>query len=63
MGIGDILSAAKAINLTEEQKTAVKNAVKSCEGNKDKIAEELKKHGINVSADQIDMVIGMVDKL
>lgn len=63
MGIADILSAAQSFQLTDEQKAAVKNAVKACEGNKDKIVEEVKKHGINITAEQVDMVIGMVDKL
>lgn len=63
MGIADIMSAVQSFKLTDEQKVAVKNAVKACEGNKEKIVEEVKKHGINITVDQVDMVIGMVDKL
>lgn len=61
--LGNIVNLVKSINLTDEQKVAVKNAVKTCGNNKDKILEELKKHNINISADQIDSVIKMVDKL
>ena len=61
--LGNIVNAVKNFNLTDEQKTAVKNAVKTCGNNKEKIQEELKKHNINISADQIDSVIKMVDKL
>ncbi len=61
--LGNILNTVKSLNITEEQKQAVKNAVKTCGNNKDKILEELKKHNINISADQIDSVIAMVDKL
>lgn len=61
--LGNIVNAVKSFNLTDEQKTAVKNAVKTCGNNKDKILEELKKHNVNISADQIDSVIKMVDKL
>lgn len=63
MGLGDIFAAAKSFSLTDEQKAAVKNAVKSCEGNKTQIVEELKKHGINITVEQVDMVIGMVNNL
>lgn len=61
--LGNIVNAVKNFNLTDEQKAAVKNAVKSCGDNKEKILEELKKHNINISADQVDSVIKMVDKL
>jgi len=61
--LGNIINTVKNFNLTDEQKAAVKSAVKTCGDNKQKIAEELKKHNINVSADQIDSVLGMVDKL
>ena len=63
MGISDIMNAAKAFNLTDEQKAAVKKVASEASGNKDTIATELKKHGINVTADQVDMVLKMAEKL
>lgn len=61
--LGNIINTVKSLNLTDEQKAAVKNAVKTCGNNKQQIIEELKKRNINISADQIDMVIGLADKL
>ena len=63
MELGDILNAAKAFTLTDEQKASVKKIVKEAAGNKSVITAELKKVGINVSDNQIDSVIAMVDKL
>lgn len=61
--LGNIVNAVKNLNITDEQKAAIKNAVKTCGNNKEKIVEELKKHNVNVSASQIDTVLGMIDKL
>jgi len=61
--LGGIVNAVKGLNITDEQKEAIKNAVKTCGNNKDQILAELKKRNINVSAEQIDMVLGLADKL
>lgn len=61
--LGNIVNAVKNLNITDEQKAAIKNSVKTCGNNKEKIVEELKKHNVNVSASQIDTVLGMIDKL
>lgn len=61
--IGSVMNMAKSLTLTDEQKAVVKQVVKSCEGNKAKIQEELKKHNIPVSAEQIDAVIKLAEKL
>ena len=63
MGLEDLMSAAKAFNLTDDQKQAVKKVVKEAAGNKATIVAEVNKLGIKISEDQVDMVTKLVDKL
>lgn len=63
MNIGDVINAAKAINLTDEQKQTVKKVVKEAAGNKAVIVSELNKRGIKITDSQVDMVVGLVDKM
>lgn len=63
MGLEDLMNAAKAFNLTDEQKEAVKKVVKEASGNKATIVAELNKRGIKISEDQVDMVTKLVDKI
>ena len=63
MGLEDLMTAAKAINLTDEQKQTVKKVVKEAAGNKATIVAELNKHGIKISESQVDMVTKLVDKI
>ena len=61
--LGNIINAVKGLNITDEQKAQIKEVVKQAGNNKDTIIAELKKRNINVSADQIDSVIALADKL
>lgn len=63
LNIGNIVSSVKGLSLTDEQKGIVKKVVAAANGNKKKIVEELNKHNIKITEDQVDMVIGMADKL
>ena len=63
MELTDLMSIAKTLNLSADQKDIIKKVLKEAAGNKTKIAAELKKHGINVTAEQIDMIMKVADKL
>jgi len=61
--LGNLVSAIKGLSLSDEQKETVKSVVKTAAGNKAVILDELKKRSINISENQVDAVIAMVDKL